>query len=140
MTPDAPEEPRDGVIIVLQRGSRFLVGRRAEHKPAPGYWTQVSGKVEAGETQQEAVAREAMEELGCRIEAREKLQQGMSQGGHFRLHYWRSELLEGEPRINNAELTELRWVTPEELRQLAPVFEEDIQLFEQLLKGEWSRG
>ena len=35
----------EGVIIVLQRGDRFLVGQRAEHKPAAGYWTQVSGKV-----------------------------------------------------------------------------------------------
>ncbi len=55
----------DGVIIVLQRGERFLVGQRAAHKPAAGYWTKVSGKVEPGEAQPDTVAREAREELGC---------------------------------------------------------------------------
>ena len=45
----------EGVIIVLQRGERFLVGQRAAHKPAAGYWTQVSGKLEPGESEEDAV-------------------------------------------------------------------------------------
>ncbi len=125
---------RDGVIIVLHRGQRFLIGERAAHKPAPGYWTQVSGKVEPGESQPEAVIREAMEEIGCRVRPLEKLQERPSANGHFRLHYWRTELVEGEPSICNDELEELRWVTVEELRQLQPIFQEDIDLFEQLLE------
>ena len=131
---------RDGVIIVLQRGARFLVGQRAAHKPAGGYWTQVSGKVEPGETEEQAVAREAMEELGCRVVAREKLQEGVSNNGHYRLHYWRSDLLEGEPSICNDELTALKWVTARELRGLEPVFEEDIALFERLVNGDGDNG
>ena len=124
---------RDGVVIVLQRGERFLVGRRAAHKPAPGYWTQVSGKVEAGERQEDTVAREAREELGCEIVAREKLQELPSHNGRYRLHYWRGELIAGEPRISNDEITELRWVTVAELEDLSPVFEEDLALFRRLL-------
>lgn len=131
---------RDGVIIVLQRGERFLVGERAAHKPAPGYWTQVAGKVEPGESQPEAVVREAMEEIGCRVEPLEMLQIMPSANGHFRLHYWRSRILEGEPSICNDELEELRWVTVAELRQLTPVFQEDIDLFEQLLQEDPGHG
>lgn len=131
---------QDGVIIVLQRGMRFLVGRRAQHKPAAGYWTQVSGKVEPGEDQRDTVAREAMEELGCRVVAEEKLQELPSHNGRYRLHYWRATLLEGEPAISNEELTALRWVTVEELRELSPTFEEDISLFEALLHGESKLG
>lgn len=131
---------QDGVIIVLQRGRRFLVGRRAGHKPAAGYWTQVSGKVEPGENQRDTVAREALEEIGCRVEAVEKLQELPSYNGRYRLHYWRAALVEGEPAICNEELTALRWVTVEELRELSPNFEEDISLFETLLQGESERG
>lgn len=127
---------RDGVIIVLQRGQRFLVGERAAHKPAPGYWTQVAGKVEPGESQPETVVREAMEEIGCRVAPLQLLQVLPSANGHFLLHYWRCELLEGEPSICNDELLELRWVTVEELQQLQPVFQEDIDLFQQLLREE----
>jgi 8-oxo-dGTP diphosphatase len=125
---------RDGVIIVLQRGQRFLIGERAAHKPAPGYWTQVSGKVEPGESQPDAVIREAMEEIGCRVQPLEKLQELPSANGHFQLHYWRTDIVEGEPSICNDELEELRWVTVEELRLLEPIFQEDIDLFEQLLE------
>ena len=130
----------DGVIIVLQRGERFLVGQRAAHKPAAGYWTQVSGKVEPGEAQTDTVAREAREELGCDVRALEKLQELPSHNGRYRLHYWRAEILAGEPSICNDELTALRWVTVEELRGMAPVFEEDIDLFENLLQGGQDRG
>ena len=126
--------------MVLQRGQRFLVGRRAPHKPAAGYWTQVSGKVEPGESQRATVAREAMEELGCRVRARELLRAMPSHNGKYRLHYWRVDLLEGEPAICNDELTELRWVTVAELRQLSPVFREDIELFETLLDEEQRLG
>jgi 8-oxo-dGTP pyrophosphatase MutT (NUDIX family) len=122
-----------GVVIVLQRGNRFLVGCRASHKPAAGYWTQVSGKVEPGESEPEAVSREALEEIGCRVVAREKLQELPSRNGKYRLHYWRTEIIEGEPRICDDELTELRWVTVAELSRLKPVFEEDIALFRKIL-------
>jgi 8-oxo-dGTP pyrophosphatase MutT (NUDIX family) len=130
----------EGVIIVLQRGERFLVGQRAAHKPAAGYWTQVSGKLEPGESEQDAVVREAMEELGCRVQPIEKLQQLPSLNGRYLLHYWRTDILEGEPSICNDEIDELRWVTLEELRGMEPVFQEDIQLFHHLLQGERARG
>jgi 8-oxo-dGTP pyrophosphatase MutT (NUDIX family) len=127
---------REGVIIVLQRGERFLVGQRAAHKPAPLYWTQVSGKVEPGENQRDTVAREAMEEIGCEVSAVEKLQQLPSANGLYLLHYWRCEIIAGEPRVCNDEINELRWVTPAELASLQPVFKEDIELFRRLLQGE----
>ena len=72
--------------------------------------------------------------------AREKLQELPSRNGDYRLHYWRSELVEGEPKICNDELTELRWVTVQELRGLEPVFQEDIELFDRLLRGDGENG
>jgi 8-oxo-dGTP diphosphatase len=133
-------ERRDGVVMVLQRGDRFLIGQRAAHKPAPGYWTQVSGKREPGETLQQTVVREAMEELGCRVEPVAKLQELPSANGKFLLHYWTIKLLEGEPSICNDENTELRWLTVEELAQLQPVFQEDIELLTRLTKEKNERG
>jgi 8-oxo-dGTP pyrophosphatase MutT (NUDIX family) len=81
-----------------------------------------------------------MEELGVRAAAREKRQQLPSHNGKYRIHYWRAQILEGEPAVCNDELTELRWVTPAELRTMSPVFEEDIALFEMLLKEGEYRG
>ena len=127
---------RDGVVIVLQRSQRFLVGQRATHKPAGGYWTQISGKVEPGETQQQTVVREAMEELGCVVRPLQKLQELPSANGKFLLHYWRAEIIEGEPAICDDENVQLRWLNVSELQTLSPIFGEDVQLFEKLLKEE----
>lgn len=126
---------RDGVIIVLRRGQHFLVGKRARHKPAPGYWTQLSGKVEPGESQRETVVREAMEEVGCEVLPVRKLHQGASFNGEFMLHYWLAEIIEGEPRICDDELEALRWVTITQLRNLAPVFQQDIDVMTDLCQG-----
>ena len=127
---------RDGVVIVLQRNQRFLVGQRAAHKPAGGYWTQISGKVEPGETQQQTVEREAMEELGCVVRPLQKLQELPSANGKFLLHYWRAEIIEGEPAICDDENVQLRWLSVSELQTLSPIFSEDVQLFEKLIKEE----
>jgi 8-oxo-dGTP pyrophosphatase MutT (NUDIX family) len=123
---------RDGVVIVLQRGERFLIGQRAAHKPAPGYWTQVSGKREPGETLEQTVVREAMEELGCLVRPVHKLQELPSANGKFLLHYWATEIVQGEPAICDDEIEELRWLTVAELAELAPVFQEDLDLLERL--------
>lgn len=124
----------EGVVIVLQRETRFLVGQRAAHKPAGGYWTQVSGKLEPGESQQQTVVREAMEELGCVVRPLQKLQELPSANGKFLLHYWRAEIVEGEPAICDDENEELRWLTLAELRTLSPIFQQDVDLFESLLQ------
>ncbi len=122
--------------MVLPRGSRFLVGRRAAHKPAPGYWTQVSGKLEPGESPEQALVREAMEEIGCQVLPLRRLREGLSHNGHFRLHYLLAELVEGEPAICDDELDELRWVNAAELRELSPHFRQDVELLDALATGD----
>ena len=134
----AEPEPsrREGVVIMLRREQRFLIAQRAAHKPAAGYWTQVSGKVEPLESQRQTVVREAMEELGCVVRPMHKLQELPSANGKYLLHYWRAEIVEGEPTICNDEIDELRWLTVAELRSLSPVFQEDLDLLERVLQQE----
>jgi 8-oxo-dGTP pyrophosphatase MutT (NUDIX family) len=138
MPTDAGAARREGVVIVLQREQRFLVGQRAAHKPAAGYWTQISGKVEPGESQEQTVVREAMEEIGCVVRPLEKLQELPSANGKYLLHYWRAEIVEGEPAICDDEIEDLRWLTLAELLLLSPIFQEDVDLFERL-SGETGR-
>ena len=45
------------------------------------------------------------------------------------MHWWRAQPLDDEPaRLANDEHSELGWFGPEELRELSPVFEEDIAI------------
>jgi 8-oxo-dGTP diphosphatase len=55
------------VAAVIRRGGRILVTRRHGHAERGGQWEFPGGKVEPGEAEPEALAREIREELGCEI-------------------------------------------------------------------------
>ena len=56
------------VAAVVRRGAAILVTRRPDRPGQPGQWEFPGGKVEAGERDAEALAREIREELGCAVE------------------------------------------------------------------------
>lgn len=51
-------------LWTIDEGGRFLLSRRAYSKHHGGLWETTGGSVQAGETPEEAAAREAAEELG----------------------------------------------------------------------------
>ena len=55
--------------VILNEQGEFLLSSRPEGKPYAGYWEFAGGKVEAGETELEALQRELHEELGIHIHA-----------------------------------------------------------------------
>ena len=57
----------DAVIAVISNGEKFLFIQRAPNIRGGGHWAPVSGEVEAGESQEAAVAREAMEEVSLTV-------------------------------------------------------------------------
>jgi 8-oxo-dGTP diphosphatase len=57
------------VGVLFQADGTFLVTSRPEGKPYPGYWEFPGGKLEAGETVEQALGRELHEELGIQIGA-----------------------------------------------------------------------
>jgi 8-oxo-dGTP diphosphatase len=120
------------VAAIIEREGRFLLGKRSANRPkAPGYWCPISGRVEAGESQAEAVVREVHEETGLAVEALEKVAECDTHDGSARIHWWRVRLLGDAPaRLANDEHSELAWVTPEAMRGLEPVFLEDVAILE----------
>jgi len=55
------------VAAVVRRGGRLLITRRPDRGPRRGQWEFPGGKVEPGEGEVEALAREIREELGCSL-------------------------------------------------------------------------
>jgi 8-oxo-dGTP diphosphatase len=66
-------EPRKhtevAVGILIREDGALLLSTRPEGKPFAGYWEFPGGKIEAGESVQEALRRELHEELGITIGA-----------------------------------------------------------------------
>ena len=85
-----------------------------------GYWEFPGGKLEAGESPAEALARELAEELGIGVrECRfwQSLEHSYAERGfRVRLHFFHVTAFSGEPCP--AEGQNLRWVTPAEAPEL----------------------
>lgn len=54
----------DVVAAIIERDGKILLAQRPAHADQPGLWEFAGGKVEAGETQPQALVRELREELG----------------------------------------------------------------------------
>lgn len=104
-----------GVILVVAaavvRGGRVLAARRSRPDDVAGGWEFPGGKVEPGESEPAAVARELAEELGLRAVAGARL--GEVTDGRIRLVLFAA----GSPDepVAGADHDALRWLAAEEL-------------------------
>jgi (d)CTP diphosphatase len=117
------------VCILLRRGDRYLFIERAPGRFAAGYWTPVTGRVEAGESLASAARRETFEETGLRVRVGAELgRTGTdSPGGGdagFDLVWFAAELEEegATLTLQPEEVANARWVTREEALRLEPLF------------------
>lgn len=95
--------------ILLDKTGRFLMASRPEGKPYAGWWEFPGGKLEAGETVLQALAREYAEELAVAV--REATPWFVFEReyphAHVRLHCCRITDWEGEPRPQEGQV--YRW-------------------------------
>jgi len=100
---------------VLSHG-RLLAARRTTPPELAGGWELPGGKVEAGETPEQALVREVREELGCEIEVVEPLPGAAALGADLELRAYVCRLLAGEPVPHEHDA--VRWLGPEELHDV----------------------
>jgi mutator protein MutT len=101
---------------VIRRDGRVLLGLRPEGKRHGGLWEFPGGKLDVGETLEEAIGRELREELGLtlrRIGA--ALFRASDPGSPYEISFVEAEA-SGSPRA--LEHTEVRWFEPAALRDL----------------------
>lgn len=56
----------DVVAAIIEQDGKILLAQRPPHADQPGMWEFAGGKVEPGESQPQALARELQEEMGIR--------------------------------------------------------------------------
>lgn len=126
-----------GVAVVIERDGKFLLGKRSAHKrAAPHYWCPITGRIEPGETEPQAVIREVSEEIGIEVRPLRKLCNFDTNDKSAELHWWLAEIVTGIPHLANDEHSELAWVSPQEMNQLSPIFREDVEVFERFVRNE----
>lgn len=107
-----PEVRAAGGLVV--QGGRVAV----VHRPLYGDWTLPKGKLDPGESFEEAALREVLEETGleCRIVGDAGSAEYLDSKGRPKLvRYFRMEVVSGSFAVND-EVDELRWLAPDEAR------------------------
>ena len=118
------------VGAIIRDGERYLVGQRAANKSQGGLWEFMGGKIEPGETPEQALARECREELGLEIENERILDSVIHDYPEKTI---RLTLISCSPKPGSVpqalEHQQIRWVTRAEMDTLdfAPADRELIQ-------------
>ena len=101
------------VVAILRDGDRVLMGLRPADKKYPLQWEFPGGKVEAGETLEEALRREIREELEVEIDGPSELRCDVSEysdAGTFAVHYFAVDSWRGA--LHNRAFARLAWIHP----------------------------
>ena len=117
------------VAALIVREGRLLIARRPEGRHMAGRWEFPGGKLEKGESPEDAVEREIREELGLDVRAG-RIYQAIAYSYPEKdvlLLFYAAVVVSGEPRP--IEEAEIRWVTVAELDgyAFAPVDEMLVQ-------------
>lgn len=107
------------VTGLIRKGDKILVGQRPVGHSLAGHWEFPGGKIEKGESPEEALARELNEELGIEAEiGKLKLASSHSYGDTgIMILFYEVQFWKGEPKT--VHHMELRWVDPDELKSLS---------------------
>lgn len=119
MVSDRPDVVRAAGCVVWRRVDG-AVRMAIVHRPRYDDWSHPKGKLDPGETEQEAAIREIEEETGFRGEIGQPLTTAEyvdHRGRPKTVHYWLMEQTGGSFEEND-EVDELRWCLPGEAAEL----------------------
>jgi A/G-specific adenine glycosylase len=103
-----------GVAVVIRRG-RALIAQRSPERMLGGLWEFPGGKQEQGETIEEAIVRELIEETGLQVTPKERLCTISHAYSHFKVTLHVFSCLAPSGRAQAHEHDEVRWVPVSEL-------------------------
>ena len=107
--------PTQVVAALIWRNGKFLICRRPPQKARGNLYEFVGGKVEPGETKEQALTRECREELDVEVRAKSVFMEltHVYPDMTVDLTLYNAELVEGEPKL--LEHSDNRWITPSEI-------------------------
>ena len=105
------------VAALIWDKNRFLACQRPAHKARGLLWEFVGGKVEPGETKEQALIRECQEELAVTVAVQDVFMEVDHVYPDLTVHLtlFNASIAEGTPQ--KIEHNDLRWITVEEIDQ-----------------------
>lgn len=121
------------VAALIWGKNRFMICQRPAHKARGSLWEFVGGKVEPGESKEEALIRECREELGVTVDVGEIFMEVTHQYPDITVHLtlFSASIREGVPQ--KLEHQDIRWITAEEIGKFS-FCPADTEILEKLKK------
>ena len=105
----------DVVAALIWEGDKFLICQRPAHKARGLLWEFVGGKRESGETLEQTLVRECMEELGITVKVGNLFMEVLHEYEdiYIRLSLFHCTVDKGVPQ--KLEHNDIRWISPSEI-------------------------
>ena len=103
------------VAALIWQGNEFMICQRPANKARGLLWEFVGGKVEPGETKEQALIRECQEELAVTLSVGDIFMDVVHEYPDLTVHLmlFNATIAEGEPQ--KLEHNDIRWITPSEI-------------------------
>ena len=105
------------VAALIRQGEKFMIFQRPKNKTRAFQWEFVGGKVESGETLEEALIRECREEIGVTVRVGDVFTEVDHEYPDITIHLtlFNAEIEEGIPQ--KLEHNDIRCISPGEIPQ-----------------------
>ena len=103
------------VAALIWQGDKFMICQRPANKARALLWEFVGGKVESGETKEQALIRECKEELDILLSVGAVFMDVIHEYPDLTVHLtlFNAIISEGEPQ--KLEHNDIKWITPNEI-------------------------
>ena len=103
------------VAALIWKNNQFMICQRPAHKARGLLWEFVGGKVESGETKEQALVRECQEELAITISVGDAFMDVTHEYPDITVHLtlFNATIAAGKPQ--RLEHNDIRWITPCEI-------------------------
>ena len=105
----------DVVAALIWKNNKFMICQRPAHKARGLLWEFVGGKVEPGETKEQALIRECQEELAVTLSVGSAFMDVVHEYSDLTVHLtlFNATIADGEPQ--KLEHNDIQWIVPSEI-------------------------
>ena len=103
------------VAALIWKNNKFIICQRPAHKARGLLWEFVGGKVELGETKEQALIRECQEELAVTLSVGDVFMDVIHEYPDLTVHLtlFNATIAEGE--LQKLEHNDIQWISPSEI-------------------------
>ena len=104
------------VAALIWKNGKFMICQRPAHKARGLLWEFVGGKVEPGETKEQALVRECREELAVTVAVQDEFMSLVHEYPDITINLtvFNAYIAEGVPQL--LEHNDVRWIPPKEIK------------------------